>query len=30
VEVCSTLADENLAGIYNLSTETLDTKVLWI
>ena len=28
MEVCSTLAYEDLAGIYNLSTETLDAKAL--
>jgi hypothetical protein len=30
VEVCSTLTYEDLACINNLSTKTLDAKVLWI
>jgi hypothetical protein len=30
VKVCSALTNENLACVNNLSTETLDAKVLWI
>jgi hypothetical protein len=30
VKMCTALTDQDLASIYFLSTEALDTKVLWI